>query len=52
MTIEEKLLALLEAIAYQSSGRGQEIDAYLDGVYQRYRERSNPDASASRATAD
>lgn len=43
MTTEEKILALLEVIAYQGSSRGQEIDAYLEGVYQRYRERNPAD---------
>jgi hypothetical protein len=40
MTFEEKVLALLEALAYQQSGRGQSIEAYLDGLYRGYAERN------------
>jgi hypothetical protein len=47
MTTEEKILALLEALASQSSGRGQEMEKYLESVYQRYRER-NPEHASSR----
>jgi len=51
MTLAEKVLALLEALAYQTSSRGQEMEQYLDGVYQRYRERNPEHASSREETA-
>ena len=40
----DRIIALLETLAYQQSGRHQSIETYLEGVYERYRER-NPEAA-------
>jgi hypothetical protein len=51
MTTEEQVLVLLEVLAYPSSGRGLEIGQYLEGVYQRYRERNPEHASSGEEAA-
>jgi hypothetical protein len=40
MTLEERILAVLEVIAYQQSGRTHEIGLSLAGVYRAYAERT------------
>ena len=40
------IVALLETIAYQTAGRSQEIEQYLEGVSSRHVERNQEDTTS------